>query len=371
MCRLDMNKNKRPLNVCHVISSLKVGGAERQCINTVNELHANKKFILSLSDNKVKGLYDQVDLSVVQLVHLPVRIRTILFDVFKIANFFKRNEINVVHTHMYWPNVYGVLAAYIAGVKVVVTSEHGLNPWKKWWHHYIEKYILTPVTTMRICVSDDIMLNRMAKDNIPANKLCVMSNGTIVGSAPAAKDIEGVIKLLAVGRLVSAKDYPTLIKAVQLLVESGVTLELHILGDGNERELLDRMVKENDLQANVYLEGGVSNTEQWFESSDIFVMSSIREGQPMALLEAMAKGMPIVATKAGGIPETVENGVESILVEPSNPEALANAIAEVVSNTELMNRLAENAYKRVVRDYSIQSVSRKLEGIYIESMKDK
>lgn len=366
-----MDKDKPKINVCHVISSLKVGGAERQCINLVNELHANRKYLLSLSDNKIIGLSNHIDSDTVSLVYLPVRIRTIFLDVFKIAMFFKRNKINIVHTHMYWPNVYGVIAAYIAGVKVIVTSEHGLNPWKKWWHHLIEKYILTPVTTMRICVSEDIMRNRIDKDNIPENKLRVMSNGTLVGSMPPLKSINKVAKLLAVGRLVAAKDYPTLISAVKLLLERGMRLELHILGDGNERELVDSLIKENDLQKNVFLEGSVSNTEQWFESSDIFVMSSIREGQPMALLEAMAKAMPIVATQAGGISETVENDIEAVLVEPSNPEALANSIAEIINNPALMNKLSENAYKRVVRDFSIQAVARKIEEIYIESMKDK
>ena len=110
---------------------MRVGGAERQVVNTLNHLQAAEKHLLVLSAASDSGLVQNIDSSTVTVHHIPVRLRTLPINVWQIYRFFKRQNINVVHTHMFWATVYGAIAAAIARVSVVVTSEHGMNLWKK------------------------------------------------------------------------------------------------------------------------------------------------------------------------------------------------------------------------------------------------
>lgn len=367
---IGLEPESTAVNVCHVIGSLRTGGAERQCINLLNVLDADSKHLLLLSDESSGEMCDLIDRSAVKVERLPVRVRSMISDIVRIVVFFKKNRINVVHTHMFWPSLFGVIAARIAGIKVVVTTEHGLNPWKRSWHRVVERRVLTPIARRRICVSEDIFLNRVQKDRIDINKLCVVPNGTPVGKQEARMPVSGRARLLAVGRLIPAKNYPCLIEAASILNSLGVDFELNIVGEGECKTQLLSMITEYSLENRVVLRGRISEMATWFRSADIFVMSSLREGQPVALLEAMAAALPIVATRVGGIPETVEHMKEAILVESNSPGLLAEAIKEIMDAPELYKRLSDNCYQRVSENFSIEAVSRRIEFIYRDCLEN-
>ena len=112
------------------------------------------------------------------------------------------------------------------------------------------------------------------------------------------------------------------------------------------------------------LPGFQTNIESWLQRFDIFAMSSIREGQPLVLLEAMSYRLPIVATKVGGIPETIKNGKEAILVDPGNPFILSSAIISLLKNNNLKIKIGRKAEERVKKDFSVETICRKYEQLY-------
>lgn len=168
---------------------------------------------------------------------------------------------------------------------------------------------------------------------------------------------EDALVCLAVGRLVWAKGYEDLLEAFSLIAQEDRSLHLLVIGDGNLRPALDTLLREKNLTGRVTL-AGYQPPEVVFRTlsaSDIFVMSSRQEGTPIALLEAAARALPIVATTCGGIPELVTNEQHALLVPPGSPPMLAQALLRLAKHPELRTTLGRNAKAHVEQKFSLES----------------
>jgi glycosyltransferase involved in cell wall biosynthesis len=249
------------------------------------------------------------------------------------------------------------MAAKLAGVPVVVTSEHGENPWKKPYHRWLERHVISPLVDLRFCVSPRILEIRRDVDGIPVSKLRLTVNGTVLPTLEVRQHTGSIPVVGAVGRLIPAKDYPVLLLAVAELQSRGYGLQLRIAGDGPEKELLQQMAVDLGLKDTVQFLGLVSDVESLYRRFDLCVSSSVREGLPVALLEAMAHGLPVVATDVGASSRIVCDGEGGLVVPPSDPVLLADAIARLLDDSILRRALGCGARKRVEQHYSIASVS--------------
>lgn len=351
------------LRVCHLIGSLKYGGAERQVVNLLNHLPVSKRFIMLLERSSESGLGDALDPEITWET-VPLRLRRLPLDILRVARLLRRWRIDILHTHMFWANLVGAVAARLAGVRVVVTSEHGKNEWKRFHHRWLERVVISPLVDLRLCASEDILCLRRDRDGIPADRLAYIPNGTLV--PPVVEQRERRVPVIGtVGRLVPAKDYPGLIAAAAGLRDAGVPFRLCIVGDGPERSCIQAVIESHALEAQVELLGARNDVSACLRSFDIFVMSSIREGQPLALLEAMAHGLPVVATRVGGIPGTLAHGEEGLLVEAGDCLSLQQALTSLITDPARRRTLGENARRRVERDFSINAVTDRVASTYM------
>jgi glycosyltransferase involved in cell wall biosynthesis len=351
--------------VAQVIGNLSIGGAERLFVNLCNSMRRDTAVVVLIGDiaeqpNLVRELRGDIE---VHCIH--VRKRSWPRNVWKLAKLFRETGCDVVHTHMFWPNVYGALAARIAGVPLV-TSEHGRNEWKNRWHKWLEINVISRFAKARLCVSQDILRRRRESDGVPAKLLKLVPNGTVV--PPLVEVKRKTVLVGSVGRLVDAKDFPTLIQAVSILVGRGEGIHLEIVGEGPERTEIEDAIKREGVEKNVMLAGSQTKVDDWLARWSIFASSSIREGQPIALLEAMAVGLPSVVTAVGGVPDTLEDGVEGVVVPPDNPEALANGMQRLLNDFELRKRFGEAARERVILDFSIDSLVATCEQVYASAL---
>jgi len=172
--------------------------------------------------------------------------------------------------------------------------------------------------------------------------------------------------ILSVGRLSPEKGHADLLAALRLVLRDRpqLAIKLILVGDGIERPALERAAAAPDLASSVIFAGHCSNVWPYYSLADVFVLPSHSEGSPNALLEAMAAGVPIVACKVGGVPETVEDGSSALLVPPANPAAMANALARVLEDPALATRLASNASERLVMRFSPDSRYQALLEVY-------
>ena len=168
-------------------------------------------------------------------------------------------------------------------------------------------------------------------------------------SAPPAFEI------LCVGRLVPAKGQYVLVAAIRRLVKTTPNLRLRLVGDGPDREGLERAIAAANLGLHVVLEGSVNQDRirDYYRRADIFVLASFAEGVPVVLMEAMAMEIPCISTFVAGIPELIRNEIDGILVPPSDDQALASAIKRLVDDSALRRRLGVAARRRVMEKYNL------------------
>jgi glycosyltransferase involved in cell wall biosynthesis len=168
--------------------------------------------------------------------------------------------------------------------------------------------------------------------------------------------------------VVAAKGYENMLAALPGLLRKHPGLRWLVVGDGDERERIQRQAAERGLGEVVVWAGMRDDVPDLLQAMDLWVMSSLREGLPVALLEAMAAGLPIVATSVGGIPDAVTDGREARLVPPGDARALGDAIAACLDDPDLAARLGRRAQQRAGEQYSIDSVARRIETVYREEI---
>lgn len=354
------------MRVAHIIAGLSIGGAERNLVNLLNAMSCDFRAAVFLGPKKAGPSFHQDLDSAIEQHFVRVRRRNLPLGIFRLASLLRKMRVDVAHTHMYGSNLYGVMAARLAGVPVVVTSEHGENPWKRPRHRWLERRVISPLADARFCLSPQILAIRRDADGVPAEKLQLAINGTFVPPATQRESANCVPLIGAVGRFIPAKDYPSLLEAAASLRDQGFQLELCIVGDGPEMPAIHKLVAERNLENIVHLPGMVSDVPKWYGLFDIYVSSSIREGQPVALLEAMAHGLPVVATDVGASAETVSDGEGGIVVPPGDVTLLAQALARLLDDSALRERMGRQARARVEAHYSVQAAADFHERFYRE-----
>jgi len=275
-----------------------------------------------------------------------------LSTIWKIKRQLRIDRPDVLHAHNHLVHHYGVMAAKLAGVPVVVNTRHRAeqrmvsnstqssitteSPDKK--VDLIFKAML-PWTDSVVLISESTREFFARYRGVPKSKSRVILNGAhverffSVPSHPGASKPR--IRFGVAARLVTAKDHFTLLRAFRIVAGEISAAELHIAGDGPLRESLESYARELRLADRVTFLGAVSDTPGFFSSLDIFVMSSLSEGLPIAILEAMAAGLPIVSTRAGGIEEAAIEGQNARLVAPADPGALAAAMIAMAQEKDL------------------------------------
>ncbi|RJS80711.1 glycosyltransferase family 4 protein [Methanophagales archaeon] len=171
--------------------------------------------------------------------------------------------------------------------------------------------------------------------------------------------------IVFVGTLRSVKGIKYLIEAMKIIIQKNIDTRLMLVGDGEDRESLEKHVKELDLEKYVSFVGKVPNEKvpEYMVASDVFVLPSVSEGFPVTILEAMASGLPIVATKVGGLPEIIKDGENGFLVEPKNPKGIAQRVMLILEDDNLSGRISRNN-RECVKKYSWGSVIERLEEVY-------
>lgn len=172
--------------------------------------------------------------------------------------------------------------------------------------------------------------------------------------------------ILLVGRLSREKDHATLLAAVAKLRQSGDVPEVHLLlvGDGPERSRIEQAIGALGLAGAVTLTGQVPSAEPYYGIADVAVLSSLSEGSPNALLEAMAVGIPVVATRVGGIPEIVSDGESALLIAPRDVAGMNRALERVLTSSDLADKLAREARRTIETRHTPEARTQRLIGIY-------
>lgn len=260
---------------------------------------------------------------------------------------------DVVHTHEYKSNALATLLRPFHHYRIVATA-HGYNrtTGREAFYYTIERILLRYVDA--VVAPTHAMHRQLCRFGVPPAKLHVIHNGIHITDRPPPPlpRRNGQLHVLYLGRLSREKDPANLIDALAILRQRGRRIHTTIAGDGPERQDLLQRINERHLGAAVRLIGFVSDVGPLLRDAHLVVCPSRTECMPNAVLEAMHAGRPVVATRVGGLNEMIRHNTDGLLCPPRDPAALAHAIGQIDDDGNLARTLADNARRRVAREFA-------------------
>ena len=281
----------------------------------------------------------------------------------ELVQIIRKEKISIVHSHGYKSDFYAFLAKILPpkSIKLVATNHNwtGLAPTEK-IYQWIDCKILRFFDGL-IAVSDSVK-QLMVESGIPSTRIEVIKNGVdVMDPSFSISRQEALHKIglesnsLVIGnvaRISFEKGNDLLLKAFSLLTENFPELRLVLVGDGPEYDNLTALAKTLMVDDKVLFLGNRSDARSLYKGFDVFVLPSRNEGLPMALLEAMAAEIPVVATRVGGVPKVIQDGVNGLLAQPENVADLAHKIEQILRDENSGTHLAQAGRNLVLTDYS-------------------
>lgn len=352
----------RPLRVCHVSMHLKTGGLERLLVELARRHDPAdvEPLFVALQD----GGRPAEDIAAAgRTVHVldmagagkPATLR-------RLRRLIADADVDVVHTHNTYAHFYGSIAARLAGVRPIVNTQHGRgcgSGWKARWQFRIANRLASQV----VGVSEDSAALCRAQDPRARDRITTIWNGIDIERFEY-RGPQLAPRLIAVGRLSPEKDFATLLRAVRLAADRVPELSLQLVGDGAERPALQRLADELQIAGRVEFLGERNDVPRLLGTAGCYVSSSRTEGISLTLLEAMAVGLPVIATRVGGNAEVIQDGTSGRLVDAESPDQLAEAIVSLCGEMDLWPAMGRLGRERVERCFSIEPMVRAYERLY-------
>jgi glycosyltransferase involved in cell wall biosynthesis len=267
----------------------------------------------------------------------------------------RRYRPEIVHTSSSKAGILGRLAAWLAGVPIRIFTVHG---WAFTAYagfpgrlYRVAERSMLPLTSATICVAEYERRVGIAAGACRAEQTVVIPNAVQVSALPRSMPRGGVVELISVGRLRAPKDFITLARALARL-ERG-SFRASLVGDGPDRSMIEAELEQLGLGDSVRLLGDRSDVPRLLAAADVFVCSSRSEGMPVSIIEAMAVGLPVVASAVGGVPELVDDQRTGLLVVPGAAAALADALARVIGDRTLREQMGRAGRKDALQRYDL------------------
>jgi glycosyltransferase involved in cell wall biosynthesis len=285
----------------------------------------------------------------------------------------RQENVAIWHGHDYKSNLLGVLLRSFWPMHLVTTVHGWVQKTRRTPIYYAIDRLCLPFYEKVICVSEDLQ-KRCLESRVRRERCVLVENAvdteqfTRQMSVAEAKRACGCppnhFLIGAVGRLSAEKNFEWLVRCVVQLIRSGLDLSLWIIGDGNERARLQKVIDQSGYSNRVRLLGYRSDTIALYQAMDVLALSSIREGLPNVVLEAMALELPVVATRIAGIPRLIENEHNGLVIEPGNTEACGRALSRLYEDSQLRSRLGREARHTIELRYSFRARMQKILDIY-------
>jgi glycosyltransferase involved in cell wall biosynthesis len=215
-----------------------------------------------------------------------------------------------------------------------------------------------------VAVSREVKKLLMEKEGCLKEKVELIHNGIEVPEHFRRTKSKDTFVVGSAGRFFHVKDYPLMVEIAKTASRRKENILFKLAGDGPEKESIFSLIKNYGLEKIFNLEGSVYNMSQFYEGLDLYLNTSLHEGIPMSVLEAMGYGLPIVAPLVGGFPEIIQDGVHGFLVENRNPADFADRCLSLYEDTQLSNRMGEAARERVEKDFSIERMASRYYKLY-------
>ena len=359
-------KKQAKISVMHITYDMRIGGTEMVIKSIIEGSDHN------LLEMSIFCIESPLGPFAAELIDAGIKIvkhaRKPGFDlslIKAIRQHIKQNKIDIVHCHQYTPYIYGVFAAMLTSTKVIFTEHGRFYPDSSTWKRKLINPLLNLFTSATTAISNATKDALVMYENIPRGSIEVVYNGI----APLTYDDAEVTRLktkydiaanqLCIGtiaRLDPIKNHKMMLHAFKEVLNKGILAKLVIVGDGEERQNIESLIKQLDLTANVVLTGYEAKPQALLAMMDIYLLSSLSEGTSMTLLEAMSLGKPCVVTDAGGNPEIITHQLNGLVTPNDDASQFAAAIIHLAKDVNTRAIMAKAAKERFVQHFSASSM---------------
>jgi glycosyltransferase involved in cell wall biosynthesis len=282
----------------------------------------------------------------------------------------QEDGIELLHTHGYKADLYGYVSARRSGKPIVATCHNWVGGTAALGiYNHLDRMALKRFQGLA-AVSDSVA-QRLLDSGVPPKKIRTIANGIDVQTFERANPLpmlnfekSKVVGMVA--RLDLQKGFEYLLRAARELCRTLPGLKVVIVGEGPDRKAIEDMIQRFGLQANVILAGQHSDMPGIYAAMDVFVLPSLNEGLPMTILEAMAASKPVIATRVGAIPKVIKDGHTGLLVDPGDVDGLRNALARLLTDSNLCHSIGAAANDWVSRTYTAEAMALKYHQMYDE-----
>lgn len=365
--------------VLFLVDTLDLGGSETQMVQVAIRLRARGYCVIVGCLHPGGALAEILLQAGIPVVAFPkpgslLSLRG-FYQMLRLTRYLRRERFAVMHAHDLWANLMGVPCARLARTPVIVSSQRDLG--HLWWYtpfrtkvirqiHRLASQVIANSTAVR-----NVLVNNF---HVPSERVRIIRNGVDVERFERVRadrrelfpDPEDGTRLaIMIGNMHSSvKGHSDLIEAAKLICLEVPEIRFVLVGDGQERPKLEEQVKNTGLENHFLFLGARRDIPKLLACAELCILPSRAEGLPNVVLEAMSAGVPVVATRVGGIPEVIEDGASGLLVPPQDPRALAEAILSLLRDRRMAARMGQTAHKRVQTNFSFERAVSEVEGVY-------
>ena len=367
---------KKSVKILHLISSLGLFGAENIALTLGEKIQGGgyESVIGALqhSGHPKAEIVIKAEERGIKTFSLKCDGRFDIGAIFRLKKYLVEAKVDILHTHNYKSDMIGACAAFLAKVPVIATA-HGFTDVT----HSVSFYEKLDRLVLRAFFSKVIVVTGEMLKNFPEGKKEVIANGVDIDqfSRDAQKREalrknyqikDNEILIGTVGRLSREKNQRMLLEALYPLMRDDDAIRVMVVGDGPKAEELKQFATARHLEDRIIFTGNMRDTVSVYSALDIFVLSSLTEGVPLTILEAMASKLPVVATRVGGIPEMINDDKTGLLVDARDVCALRAKITNLIKNPGKRQQLAESASRFVKTNYSLKRMCAAYREVYKE-----
>jgi L-malate glycosyltransferase len=356
------------IRICHIISGDLWAGAEVMASELIREIKNDASISITaivlnegmLSRNLREGGVETFVLSEKQLsfCQICLRVRTLI----------RNGNFEVIHSHRYKENLLAFLATRWLKPTLLFSTMHGmpennLSP-KACFVQNLNVFLLKHFFIANVSVSRDLRETMAARFSFKKYKMPIIHNGVSLHPTDSRKQCDSNCIIGSAGRFVPVKNYELIIEmARRCRNEPDVSFEL--AGDGPDLPMLQDRIRSLGVESTFKLWGHQDSMAPFYRRWDIFINTSLHEGIPMTILEAMSYGIPVVASRTGGIPEIIQDGVDGFLVPPGNVDIFVEKCLLLAKNFDLRKRVGFQARRKVESCFSIKATAAKYKVLYL------
>jgi glycosyltransferase involved in cell wall biosynthesis len=363
--------SRAQIPVAVFLTAFEPGGTERQMIELIRRLDPERYRVHVACFRRAGAWMPNAVERAASVVEFPIRgfsRPSTLLQWLRFARWCRRERIALIQTCDFYANVFGLPGAFAGGVPVRIGSRRELITDKSPRQIALQRWAYRFAT--RVVANSPAALQLLEAEGVPASKLATISNGVDAEAWPARASGDAITRVITVANLRPEKNHETLIAAAAALASTHPQLRFQIVGDGARRAALEHLAELRGVAHMVEFLGHREDVPALLAGADLFVLPSRTEAFPNSAIEAMAAGLPVVCSAVGGLLDLVTPGRTGLLVDPSDPEALAAAIRSLADDPARARALGAAARAEVRSRYSFDRMVQAFEELYEAGLRD-